>query len=201
MRQPLCRSRPAATRLWPQAPGSYGLGMTEHLETYSDEAREAAGEAWLNASSFAIDAKGRTSPRRAPRLTDRVAQRRQFCAPAGSDGNRPVLVASDYAAHEAGFAAAMKRLGAEAPALYHMDATRLDPPAGAQPAGGNRPRHPRPCLQPALGDLNDEPRLPRRGRDCGNAGSHGQPLRIWPRWCPRICLTSISRPHWGATIW
>ena len=39
-----------------------------------------------------------------------------------------LLVASDYAAHEAGFAAAMARLGSPAPALYHMDATRPDRP-------------------------------------------------------------------------
>ena len=35
-----------------------------------------------------------------------------------------LLLAADYAAHEGGFAAAMARLGAEAPALYHLDATR-----------------------------------------------------------------------------
>ena len=39
-----------------------------------------------------------------------------------------MLVASDYAAHEAGFAAAMARLGNKAPALYHMDATKHDQP-------------------------------------------------------------------------
>ena len=39
-----------------------------------------------------------------------------------------VLVAQDYASHEAGFAAAMARLGAAKPTLYHLDATRPDSP-------------------------------------------------------------------------
>ena len=39
-----------------------------------------------------------------------------------------VLVASDYAAHEGGFAAAVAALGGQSPALYHIDATRADAP-------------------------------------------------------------------------
>jgi len=39
-----------------------------------------------------------------------------------------ILLAPDYAAHEGGFAAAMAVVGAEAPALYHLDATRPDTP-------------------------------------------------------------------------
>ena len=39
-----------------------------------------------------------------------------------------VLMAADYAAHEAGFAAAAARLGGQAPTLYHLDATRPDTP-------------------------------------------------------------------------
>jgi cobaltochelatase CobN len=39
-----------------------------------------------------------------------------------------VLLAQDYAAHEAGFAAAMARIGAATPTLYHLDATRPDTP-------------------------------------------------------------------------
>ena len=39
-----------------------------------------------------------------------------------------VLLAQDYAAHEAGFAAAMARIGAAKPTLYHLDATRPDTP-------------------------------------------------------------------------
>lgn len=39
-----------------------------------------------------------------------------------------MLVASDYAAHEGGFAAAIARLGGEARPLYHLDATQPDRP-------------------------------------------------------------------------
>jgi cobaltochelatase CobN len=39
-----------------------------------------------------------------------------------------LLLARDYAAHEGGFAAAMKALGRPAPALYHLDATRPETP-------------------------------------------------------------------------
>ena len=39
-----------------------------------------------------------------------------------------LLLAADYAAHEAGIAAAARRLGAKIPSLYHLDATRPDQP-------------------------------------------------------------------------
>ncbi|AMY67330.1 hypothetical protein [Frigidibacter mobilis] len=38
-------------------------------------------------------------------------------------------MAPDFAAHEAGFAAALHRLGAEPAALYHLDTTRPENPA------------------------------------------------------------------------
>ncbi|NHM19465.1 cobaltochelatase subunit CobN [Tritonibacter mobilis] len=113
-------------RVFGPKPGLYGLGMTQHLDDYSEEARAAAGEAWLAASSHAIDAKGDIHEARAA-LEDRLHSADSFVH-LQDLAETDVLVASDYAAHEAGFAAAMKRLGAEAPALYHMDATRLDRP-------------------------------------------------------------------------
>jgi cobaltochelatase CobN len=39
-----------------------------------------------------------------------------------------VLLASDYASHEGGFAAAMAHLGAAKPAMYHVDSTRIGSP-------------------------------------------------------------------------
>ena len=113
-------------RVFGPKPGLYGLGMTQHLDDYSDEARAAAGEAWLAASSHAIDAQGDIHEARAA-LEDRLHSADSFVH-LQDLAETDVLVASDYAAHEAGFAAAMKRLGAETPALYHMDATRLDRP-------------------------------------------------------------------------
>jgi len=111
-------------RVFGPRPGLYGLGLGEALDTFTPEARAAAGEAWLKGSEWAIDAQGDSRPARAA-LEARVA---------GADGfvhvqdlaETDLLLASDYAAHEAGFAAAVARLGGEAPALYHLDATRPD---------------------------------------------------------------------------
>mmetsp|Transcript_23928 Transcript_23928/g.43536 ORF Transcript_23928/g.43536 Transcript_23928/m.43536 type:complete len:938 (-) Transcript_23928:5-2818(-) len=47
--------KPEAARVYGPAPGSFGLGMGADLETFTDESREAAGAAWLRASSYALD--------------------------------------------------------------------------------------------------------------------------------------------------
>jgi cobaltochelatase CobN len=100
--------------------------MGASLDDYSEEARAAAGEAWLAASSHAIDAKGEVHEAREA-LETRLQTADSFVHLQDLP-ETDVLMASDYAAHEAGFAAAMKRLGQEAPALYHMDATQPDRP-------------------------------------------------------------------------
>ncbi len=113
-------------RVFGPRPGQYGLSMGTHLDDYSDGARTAAGEAWLAASSHAIDAKGEIHDAR-----DALEQRLKTADSFVHLQDLPetdVLVASDYAAHEAGFAAAMARLEQAAPALYHMDATKFDKP-------------------------------------------------------------------------
>ncbi|WP_212524217.1 cobaltochelatase subunit CobN [Actibacterium sp. MT2.3-13A] len=117
----------SAPRVFGPKPGQYGLNMGTALEDYSDEARAAAGEAWLNASSHAIDASGTATPAREA-LEARVRSAEAFVHLQDLP-ETDLLMASDYAAHEAGFAAAMARLGAKAPALYHLDATRPDAPA------------------------------------------------------------------------
>ena len=116
----------AAPRVFGPKPGQYGLNMTPHLDDYSDAARAAAGEAWLAASSFAIDAQGASTEARAA-LETRVKAADSFVHLQDLP-ETDLLMASDYAAHEAGFAAAVARLGGDAPALYHMDATRPDAP-------------------------------------------------------------------------
>lgn len=113
-------------RVFGPKPGQYGLNMGASLDDYSDEARAAAGEAWLAASSHAIDAKGEVHEAREA-LESRLQTADSFVHLQDLP-ETDVLMASDYAAHEAGFAAAMKRLGQEAPALYHMDATQPDRP-------------------------------------------------------------------------
>ncbi|WP_406648874.1 cobaltochelatase subunit CobN [Aliisedimentitalea scapharcae] len=113
-------------RVFGPRPGQYGLNMTASLDDYTHEAREAAGEAWLNASSHAIDAKGDITNARAA-LENRLKGADSFVHLQDLP-ETDLLMASDYAAHEAGFAAAMARVGHKAPALYHMDATRPDQP-------------------------------------------------------------------------
>ena len=113
-------------RVFGPKPGLYGLAMGEVIEVYGPQGQAAAGEAWLSGSEWAIDASGAAHPARAA-LEEQVK---------GADGfvhiqdlaETDLLLASDYAAHEGGFAAAVARLGGEAPALYHLDATRPDAP-------------------------------------------------------------------------
>ena len=113
-------------RVFGPKPGLYGMGMTNALEDYSDAGRAAAGEAWLAASEWAIDAGGAVHNARAA-LEARVLAADGF-AHVQDLAETDVLLASDYAAHEGGFAAAVARLGGAAPALYHLDATRPDRP-------------------------------------------------------------------------
>ena len=111
-----------APRVFGPKPGLYGLGMSDLAETFTQAARHAAGEAWLAASSYAIGTDG--SIRHDPQaIRDRLAVADGFVH-AQDLPESDLLLASDYATHEAGFAAAMARLGAPVPALYHLDATR-----------------------------------------------------------------------------
>ena len=115
-----------APRVFGPRPGHYGLGMGAALDDYSDASRAAAGEAWLAASSHAIDAQGAVHPAR-DALEARLANADSFVHLQDLP-ETDLLMASDYAAHEAGFAAAMARLGHKAPALYHLDTTQPDNP-------------------------------------------------------------------------
>lgn len=115
-----------APRVFGPKPGLYGLNMESALQDYSDAGRSAAGEAWLKGSEWAINAKGEAHQDRAG-LETRLH---------GADGfahiqdltETDVLLASDYASHEGGFAAAMAHLGAAKPAVYHVDSTVMGTP-------------------------------------------------------------------------
>lgn len=113
-------------RVFGPKPGLYGLGMGTAADTFTDEARQAAGEAWLNASSWAIGPDGQSTEARAA-LEARVLSADSFVH-AQDLPETDVLIAADYAAHEAGFAAAVAKLGGAKPTLYHLDATRPDTP-------------------------------------------------------------------------
>ena len=118
--------RPDTAHVYGPQPGQYGLGMGAMLDDFTPEARAAAGEAWIAASSWAIGADGQSRADRAG-LEARLRGADSFVH-AQDLPESDLLLAADYAAHEAGFAAALARLGAARPALYHMDATRPDTP-------------------------------------------------------------------------
>ncbi|MEH6644399.1 cobaltochelatase subunit CobN [Sulfitobacter sp.] len=115
-----------APRVFGPKPGLYGMNMENALQDYSPEGRSAAGEAWLKGSEWALDAKGdayqdREGLEARLRAADGFAHVQDLT-------ETDVLLSSDYATHEGGFAAAMAHLGAPEPALYHVDSTRIGTP-------------------------------------------------------------------------
>jgi cobaltochelatase CobN len=114
-------------RVFGPAPGHYGLGMADPAEVLGDAARIAAGEAWLSASEWHIDAQG-TIARDRQGIEARVAASDGF-AHVQDLPETDLLLSRDHAAHEGGFAAARAALGQSVPPLYHLDATRPDRPA------------------------------------------------------------------------
>ncbi|MCB4379367.1 cobaltochelatase subunit CobN, partial [Synechococcus sp. MU1644] len=111
-------------RVYGPAPGSFGLGMGGDIETFTEGARVAAGQAWLAASAYALD--GPTATKDEDGIRARVAAADSFVHLQDLP-ETDVLLASDYAAHEAGFAAAQTVTGGKA-ALYHLDTTQPDRP-------------------------------------------------------------------------
>ncbi len=116
----------ATPRVFGPKPGLFGLAMGDAIEDYGPGGQEAAGEAWLQGSSWAIDATGAAHPARAA-LEAQVKAADGFVHVQDLP-ETDLLLASDYAAHEGGFAAAAARLGGTSPALYHLDASRPDAP-------------------------------------------------------------------------
>ncbi len=113
-----------SVRVFGPAPGSYGLNMTHLSETYTEEARAQAGQAWLDASSFALE--GEHIAQDVEGITNRVANADSFVHLQDLT-ETDLLLANDYATHEAGFAAAKKVTGGTAQ-LYHLDNTNPNNP-------------------------------------------------------------------------
>jgi cobaltochelatase CobN len=106
-----------SARVYGPKPGLYGMGMDVH--GYSDTGRDAAGEAWLAASSYAITASGEIAHDR-DGIMDRLRGADAF-AHIQDLVETDILMAPDYAAHEGGFAAAQALIGAAPASLYHVD--------------------------------------------------------------------------------
>ncbi|MCL4676913.1 MAG: cobaltochelatase subunit CobN, partial [Pararhodobacter sp.] len=103
-------------RVYGPTPGQYGMGMNDAPDTYTEDARRLAGEAWLKASSHALDADVSDPEGLAARMQNADAFVHLQDLP-----ETDLLLAADYATHEAGFAAAQAITGGKA-ALYHLDA-------------------------------------------------------------------------------
>jgi cobaltochelatase CobN len=115
-----------AARVFGPRPGQYGVGLAPTLDVFTMESRKAAGQAWLASSSWSFALDGEMKPDRAgieTRLTEADAFVHVQDLP-----ETDLLLASDYAAHEAGVAAAAASLGSHTKSLYHLDATRPDAP-------------------------------------------------------------------------
>jgi len=117
--------RHRASRVFAPRPGQYGVGLSSIPAVFTQESRDAAGEAWLSASSWAFSSDGAMQPDRAG-IEARLSAADAFVHTQDLP-ETDLLLAADYAAHEAGIAAAAARLGA-AVELYHLDATRPDQP-------------------------------------------------------------------------
>lgn len=115
-----------ASRVFAPRPGQYGVGLSAVPDAFTPETRDAAGEAWLSASSWAFSADGEIKPDRAG-IEQRLASADAFVHVQDLP-ETDLLLAADYAAHEAGVAAAAAHLGAAAPSLYHLDTTRPEQP-------------------------------------------------------------------------
>jgi cobaltochelatase CobN len=115
-----------AARVFGPRPGQYGAGMTPTLDAFTSESRTAAGQAWLASSSWSFASGGAMQ-------ADRKGIEARL---SGADAfvhvqdlpETDLLLASDYAAHEAGIAAAAASLGSKIKSLYHLDATRPEAP-------------------------------------------------------------------------
>ncbi|MEH3100901.1 cobaltochelatase subunit CobN [Sphingomonas adhaesiva] len=110
--------RPVTARVFGPAPGRYGVGLGDAADTYTAAARRAAGEAWLAASAYVLDGPIERADLAA--LRARVASADAFVHVQDLP-ETDLLLAADYAAHEAGFAAACALTGGTASA-YHLDA-------------------------------------------------------------------------------
>jgi cobaltochelatase CobN len=114
-------------RVFAPRPGQYGLGVASLPDVYTEESREAAGEAWLSASSWAFASSGGAMRPDRNAIEARLAATDAFVHTQDLP-ETDLLLAADYAAHEAGVAAAAAGLGRPVPSLYHLDATRPDQP-------------------------------------------------------------------------
>ncbi|MBB3880618.1 cobaltochelatase subunit CobN [Sphingomonas pseudosanguinis] len=113
----------ATPRVYGPAPGRYGIGLDPEAG-YDEAARIEAGQSWLAASATALDDGDR---RDAAGIAARVAGAQAFVH-VHDLPESDLLLAADYAAHQAGFAAARAVVGEGAASLYHLDTRDSESP-------------------------------------------------------------------------
>jgi cobaltochelatase CobN len=115
----------ASPRVFGPAPSEYGVGVVEAVTALTPATAETAAEAWLADSAFAYGG-GQDGVAARSALEQRTSAADAFVHLQDLP-ETDLLAAADYAAHEAGFAAAVRQLGGSA-ALYHTDSTTPDTP-------------------------------------------------------------------------
>ncbi len=115
-----------ASRVFGPRPGQYGAGVAPMLDTFTQDTRKAAGQAWIASSSWSIASDGEIKPDRTG-IEARLSAADSFVHVQDLP-ETDLLLASDYATHEAGVAAAAASLGSPIKSMYHLDATRPETP-------------------------------------------------------------------------
>jgi cobaltochelatase CobN len=115
-----------AARVFGPPPGQYGARIAPMLETFTQDSRKAAGQAWIASSSWSIASDGEIKADRKG-IESRLMTADSFVHVQDLP-ETDLLLASDYAAHEAGVAAAAASIGSNIKSLYHLDATRPETP-------------------------------------------------------------------------
>ena len=102
-------------------PGCFGVNMSPAVRQFGKNSRDEAGLSWLSGSSWTLTKDGAMKK-------DFESLKKQICE---SDTylhiqdmpETDLLLASDYAAHEGGFSAAVSYLGYVEKHMYHLDST------------------------------------------------------------------------------
>ena len=118
---PLMETR--GPRVFGNAPGSYGLGLSAKLNSGDWGAREELGAAYLAANQYAYGAQNDGT--KSAEFSARVQKADAFMHVQDLEG-QDVLDSDAFAEHEGGFAAAAAALGAK-PSLYHAETSGSAP--------------------------------------------------------------------------
>ena len=100
--------RHRASRVFAPRPGQYGVGLSAIPDAFTPETRDAAGEAWLSASSWAFSADGEIKPDRAG-IEARLASADAFVHVQDLP-ETDLLLAADYAGPSLGMLFKIDRL-------------------------------------------------------------------------------------------